>query len=277
MAEKNSVFDFVDYKAYLRFRMARMERGGRGFRSELARVVGCQTGYVTQVLSGSANFSLEQATKINKLLGHTRLEERFFMLLIDYARAGTSDLKRHFSELIEEAIASHLNLKERFQVKQALSEADQATYYSEWSYVAVHVLVSIPAYQTSESIARALDLPEAKVRRILEFLNMTGLVVEKGGRYGIGATRLHLGKDSPLLAKHHMNWRLQALAAMDREEENSLRYTSVISVAEADVVEIKRRFVKVLEEYNAIVKDSKDETLYCLVLDFFHPKRNSTP
>jgi uncharacterized protein (TIGR02147 family) len=268
MAEKNSLFEFVDYKAYLRSRMNRMERGGRGFRSELARTVGCQTGYVTQVLNNSANFSLEQAVAINKLLGHTRQEARFFLLLIDYARAGTADLKRHFAEIIEESVQNHLNLKERFQVKQSISEIDQMAYYGEWAYVAIHVIVSIPSLQTPEAIAKAIDLPEVKVRRILEFLIGIGLVVEKNGRYSVGINRLHLGKDSPLLAKHHINWRLKALTSIDREDEESLRYTSVISIAKSDALEIKRRFVKFLEEYNSVVKDSKDESMYCLTVDF---------
>jgi uncharacterized protein (TIGR02147 family) len=269
MAQKSSIYDYLNYKAYLRFRMEQMERGGRGFRSELARAVGCQTGYVSQVLNSDANFSLEQGVLINKALSHSVQEGRFFLLLIEHARAGNAELKRHFRELIEEAVQNHLNLKERFQVKQTLSEKDQMIYYGHWSYVAVHVLVSVPAFQTAPAISKALGLSESKVRRIIEFLLSTGLMIEKHGRYQVGTTRLHLGKDSPLLAKHHANWRMKALASLEREEENTLRYTSVISVSESDVMEIKRRIVNLLEDYNSIVKDSKEETSYCLTLDFF--------
>lgn len=273
MSNKNSIFDFRDYKAYLRFRMSTMERGGRGFRSDLANAANCQSGYVSQVLNSSAHFSLEQASGINKLLGHRRPEARYFLLLIEYARAGNTELRRHFSELIDESIQSQFNMAERFQIKQSLSEIDQMIYYGEWWYAAVQVLVSIPAFQSVESISRVLDLPEPKIREILEFLRSRALVLESNGRYRVGTTRIHLGKDSPLLNKHHINWRLQAMQSLDREQDGSLRYTSVISVSEADVVEIKRRLLKCIDEYNSIVKDSADETLYCLSLDFFCAKR----
>jgi hypothetical protein len=76
---------------------------------------------VSQVLNGKANFSLEQSQGINKLLIHNRDESRFFLLLVEYSRAGTESLRLHFLELIEEQMQRQLNLKERFQIKEVLS------------------------------------------------------------------------------------------------------------------------------------------------------------
>ena len=64
------IFDFKDYKLYLAKVEERRPLKGRGFRAELARIMGCQTAYVSQVLNGRANFSLEQAQAVSKLLVH---------------------------------------------------------------------------------------------------------------------------------------------------------------------------------------------------------------
>lgn len=273
MTEK-TVFEFRDYKAYLREIERRRPLNGRGFRALLARTTGCQTAYVSQVLNTAAHFGLEQAHSLNKLLLHTKDEARFFLLLVEYTRAGTPDLRVHFLEMMEELIQKQLNLKERFKVKELLSLEDQTEYYSDWTYTAIHMGVTVPELQSPEALAEYLQLPLLKVQKVLKFLVQTGLAsLHSSGRYRIGNARLHLGTDSALLGKHHTNWRLQAMNSLERETERDLHFTSIVSLSQEDVLQIKSRFVKEIEFYNAIVRPSKEETLYCLALDFFTLKK----
>jgi hypothetical protein len=108
------------------------------------------------------------------------------------------------------------------------------------------------------------------VQKILKFLISVRLITQsKGGRYQIGTARLHLGDDSGLVSKHHTNWRIQAIGSFERDDERDLHYTSVVSLSYGDIAEIKSRLIKEIDSYNSIVKDSKEETLCCLALDFF--------
>ena len=54
------LLDYSDYKAYLRA----ATDASRGLRTALARSLGCQTAYVSQILNGGAQLSLEQAEAI---------------------------------------------------------------------------------------------------------------------------------------------------------------------------------------------------------------------
>lgn len=92
----NSIFEYRSYKAYLRDWLAADEK--RGARTRLADAIRCHNGYVSQVLNGDAQFSLEQGELINRFLGHTKDQSSFLLLLIQYERAGTSTLKIHFDE-----------------------------------------------------------------------------------------------------------------------------------------------------------------------------------
>jgi uncharacterized protein (TIGR02147 family) len=273
MTKKYSIFEFKDYKAYVRSFESQLPKGGRGFRAQIARTCGCQLAYVSQVLNNSANFSLEQAVALNELFGHSRDESTYFLHLIEYTRAGSPKLKTHFLELMNELLKKQLNLKDLFKVKEALTQEDQVIYYSEWFFSAVHILVTIPKFQSSPVIAEALGIPETKILAVLRFLLKAGLVVEDKGRYKIGNARVHVGSDSPLLSKHHLNWRLRSMEVLHRDEPSDLRYTSVISVSEDDILKLKARLVKEIEAFNAIVKDSKEEQLQCLTLDFFNVQK----
>ncbi len=269
MANK-SIFEFKDYKTYIAYIETQPPHHGRGFRAELSRAAECQTAYISQILNGKANLSLEQAQNINKLLLHDKYESRFFLSLVEYARAGTKDLRAHFLELMNEQIQKQLNLKERFKVKEVLSLEDQSLYYSDWAYAAIHIAVTISNLSKAEDIVEYFKLPKIKVLKILKFLSSTGLINQKSGEhYEIGTARLHLGNDSTLLSKHHTNWRIQAMNSFERDSERDLHYTSVVSLSLEDVLEIKSRLVKEVDSFNAIIKKSKEEAVYCLVLDFF--------
>lgn len=264
------IFEYRDYKLYLQAVSKQRPGRGRGFRADLARAANCQTAYISQVLGGHAQLSLDQAYAISQFLIHSKEETRFFILLIQYSRAGSRELKAHFLELMEEEIKKQLNLKERFKIRHSLSQEDQATYYSDWTYAAVHIAVTVPKLQTAEAIGDFFELPPSKVQKVLKFLVATGLInQQRPGQYAVGPTRLHLPSDSPLISKHHVNWRLKAMNSLERESDTDLHYTSVVSLSQEDVLNIKTRLVKEIEAYNAIIKPSKEETMCCLALDFF--------
>jgi uncharacterized protein (TIGR02147 family) len=264
-----SVFEFAEYKAYLKEKIRGLPKGGRGFRSELAHALRCQTAYISQVLNAGAHFSLEQALTVNQFLAHSEEEARYFLLLIQYARAGTRELQNFFFKQMEEARARRSLIRERFKTAKELSTEDKLLYYSEWFYVGIHVLSSIPAYQSPQAIALYLKLPLAKVMQALEMLTHSGLVIQENGRYQVGETRIHLGSDSALISKHHINWRLEAIRALERGDAKDIHYSSIVSVSHDDFQKIKQLFIDVLEKYNKTIAASPEEDAACLTLDWF--------
>ena len=263
-----SIFDYTDYKKYLKDGLKQKPKGGHGFKSAMASAIHCQSAYISRVLNGGAHFSLEQAYALNGFLGHSEEEAEFFILLVSYARAGTQPLEKFFLRKINEILNRRLILKERFKIKMKLSFEDQAKYYSSWHFAAIHILLSIPQFQTKQVIAEYLRLPSSKVSEALNFLIQSRLVIREGERFKIGKNRIHLGSDSPLIAKHHLNWRLKAIQNIENEEED-LHYSSIVSISKDDLYKIKTNLIKTIEEFNDTVKKSKEEKLQCFTLDFF--------
>ena len=108
-----SVFDYSDYKAFLR------ELGDsrpRGFRKALAEATQCQTAYISQILNGHYHLSLEQAEAATQFLGLSKDEVRCFVLLVEIQRAGTPSLKQFFLSQLAELRERHLMIKERIGV-----------------------------------------------------------------------------------------------------------------------------------------------------------------
>lgn len=269
---KNSVYEYRDYKAYIKDFIHSKPGRGHGFKSQIAKSLNCHTAYVTQVLNKEAHFSLEQSEELNHLFGHTKEEARYFLLLVQYARAGTSKLKKHFQEELQIITEKRFVLKNRVDTKETLSTEDQSRYYSSWLYAAIHILITIPQFRTKEAIGEYLHLPLEKVASILEFLVSIGLVQQDGGKYKTGTHRIFLGNDSPMILKHHTNWRMKSIESLDKGIDKDFHYSSVVSLSQEDVDKMKEIFARAVEQGRSLVKDSKEEELYCMTLDFFNVK-----
>jgi len=264
------LYEFEDYKDFLNAKLDELDKGGRGSRARMSRFIGCQTAYTAQVLRGTAHLSLEQGESINEFLGHTEDQGTFFLLLIQWQKAGTQKLRVRFRKQLDELKKGRALLKNKLQVPAQLLEHYQMTYYSSWIFGAIHALVSISEFQTPEKISQRLGIEIRQVSDALEFLMQSRLIEKnKKGEIKIGNGQIHLGADSPFIRKHHLNWRLQAILAIENNPQNGLHYSSVISISKKDRHLIHQKLVESLKDLKSIVRESKEEEVYSLGLDFF--------
>ncbi|OFZ01781.1 MAG: hypothetical protein A2070_01290 [Bdellovibrionales bacterium GWC1_52_8] len=125
-------------------------------------------------------------------------------------------------------------------MKLTVNSGPAAHYYSAWYYSAIHLLIAIPEFQTKEALHRRLRISLKKVSEVLAFLLECGLASEDRGRYTPGITSIHLGNDSPTIAKHHTNWRMHAIQALEHETPEELHYSSAVSIAREYMPRIRK-------------------------------------
>jgi len=267
---ENEIYEYKRYKDYINDWLDDPKRGGgHGSRAKMSNAIGCQTSYVAQVLKSTAHFNLEQIDAINEFMGHNEQESLFLLNLLQHERAGTSRLKGLFRKQLDEILDSRLLLKNRLGVKQPLSSQHQAIYYSSWYFSVIHVIVSQPRFYTAKAIAEFLGLDLNIVNTTLQFLIEAGLIEKKGAGFKVGKTTIHLGADSPLISKHHINWRLQAIRSLEKNRKHDLHYSSVVTLSKKDVLKIRELLTKTIGQAKKIIKESPEEEVQCLSLDFF--------
>ena len=270
-----SIYDYQDYRRYLNDWVAAQKNHGHGMRLKFSKAVKCHTAYITLVLGGKSDFTLEQGTLISEFIGHDSGEKHFFLLMIQYERAGSVAVRTYFKTQMDEVLEEKRNLKNRLTFKKTLTRENQSIYYSSWHYAAIHMVISSPLHQTKTEIAQYFDLPLHRVGQILKFLVSVGLAEERGHKFVLGTATLHLEQDSPMISKHHSNWRMQAIQSLDRDAAHDLHYSSVTMISEKDAETIRRVLVNAIEEVRKNVKESKEEVCYAYGLDLFRMGRNS--
>lgn len=267
--KKASIYEYKNYKQYILDWMDKTPQQGRGQRKLLAEAIGCQTPFITHVLSGDYHFSLEQAEASARYLELNEHESEYFLLLVLKQRSGTKSLENFFSKKISEKCEEHAILKKRLNISETMSIEDQMTYYSSWHYATFHMAILIPELQTVEALAKYFPVPVARIISVLNFLTDQGLVEKRGNLYKIKKPVLHLEKDSPFLIQHHSLWRMKAIETIQSQRSENLHYSGVMSVSNDDYEWIREKLARLLEEVVERLKDSKDEKLASLCFDLF--------
>jgi len=264
-----SVFDFENYRAFLKQRIREMPKRGYGQFRKLSNYIGVHSTLISQIFHGTKTLSPEQAAGTCEFLGLTDLEAEYFLLLVQWDRAGNLSLKKILRKQLDALKKRALELVYRVQVKQILTEEQKAVFYSDWIYSAIWQMTAISSYGGIDLIAQALDLPKKKVKEAVDFLLSMGMCKTVKGKLKNGPTSVHLESFSPWIRSHHMNWRQKAMEGLHEEEAAKLHYTCPLTLSKSDALKLRDLIVKFIEQVNKVVDPSPSEELHCLNIDWF--------
>ena len=82
------IFEFADYKRFLKAFIKNLPRRGHGEAGRLAKSLGTNSTFISQILNGQANLSAEQAYKVAQHFAFNQIETDYFMNLVSMNRAG---------------------------------------------------------------------------------------------------------------------------------------------------------------------------------------------
>ena len=269
-----TLFEHAHYRTYLRSSLGPTDRRSGG-KSKFAKAIGCQPGYLTQILKDEAHLSLEQAELANHHLGHTEPEAHYFLLLVQKDRAGTTGLRAYFEAQLQDQRNRHLEVSGRLGQAKELSDEHRARFYSSWIYAALHVALTVPELQTPQALASYFNLPAGKVAQTLSFFEQIGLAVRDGQKYIATKTVVRLARQHDEILKHHAHWRQQAIESLEREQPLDLHYSGAVSLSEADIPRVKDLLLEAIKNALEIIKPSEAESVHVMNMDFFRlEKRN---
>lgn len=214
--------------------------------------------------------SLDQCELMSEFLNLTGEETEYFFDLQIYERASAPSLRKRYKRRID---AVRL---ERTQIKRAIGKAtseigevDQERFYSSYLYGLIHVLVSLPQFQTKDKLLGVLGVSSEVLDDLIQFLIRIGVLLLKGNLLLPGPLHVHLNKESKLIWRHHANWRLATLQKCEFGDKNNLHYSLVFSCSEQDAQLIREKILKQLSEINTRIADSKEEAAFVYCFDFY--------
>jgi hypothetical protein len=265
-----SVYQAKTYRDYVRASLAGGEGGRRGAVKRLAEHLRCHSTYVSQVVSGKADLSVDQAMRF---CGYCELpsdQTEYFLDLLQRDRAGTKEARAHFQTRIDRRLAELSDMKKRWQIAETLTAEQELKYYANWIPQAVHLYCQLPGSHTVESIAQALGLGTDKITKVIADLESLGYL--GNGPRGWRSLRdtVHLGKDSEITARSHVHWRLKTIAELtERSRLPGTHYSSVITMNDKAAREIDALILQHIDATRSVILPAPSESLYVYCLDFY--------
>ena len=268
MVDKISVFNYLKYTEFLDFQV-KSNKKIYGYKAQLAQAAGCQRSFISQVLKGKADISIEHAIGLSGFWALTELEEDYFINLVLLARTTNKKLKDRLHRKLENARRDSENLTKRITEKTVLTDERAAIFYSNWQYLAVTILISIPNFRTVATIASRLEVSERFIEKTLIELKELGMAHNIGPEWMATQSTIHLSRDSQYNTLNHSHWRQRALQNAFLSDEKDIHYTSVCTLTLADAEKIRQAVFQLIDESRKIVAPSKEEEMFCLTCDWF--------
>ncbi|MGZ6480175.1 MAG: TIGR02147 family protein [Bdellovibrionales bacterium] len=262
------LYTFNSYREFLKNRFP-PAGDGRGQRAKLAKHIGCQSSFISLVLSAKAHLSEDMAFAACDFLKLSPEELQFFLMLFHFEKAGSHKLRFHYQEQIHRVREKRAEVRSRVAADLEVDFAKQMRFFSEWLYIAIFTVVQIPEYRDERRIADKLHLSEGIVRASTTWMIENGFLKRERGVLAPTSQRIHLSGDSAFIDQHHRNWRNEAVRSLNRKTEADLHYSGSLSVSQADYFRIRELLLQAISNIEGILKPSKDEELVGIGLDLF--------
>jgi uncharacterized protein (TIGR02147 family) len=255
------VFEYLDYRAFLRDAYELRKARGRGFSFRaFSRMAGLKSpNYLKLIIDGERNLSDEMAPRFAKALGLGVDEARYFVQLVAFNQASSATER-------EVAYAKLAGFK-RYRSAHKL-ELAHAAYHSQWYIPAVRELAARHDFVAEpEWVAPRLRPPITKdeARQALETLfELELLVRDERGEVAQGEALLSTGAETRghHIATYHRTMMERARASIDEVPSAERDISSLtLCLGPAGLAQIKERiqkFRRELLELSALESDPRE-------------------
>lgn len=264
-----SIYEFNNYKTFLRKWLEAQPKQGRGLIKKMADHLRISSTMMSHILSGDKHFSLEAGNDLCAFIPLDEQEAEYFLLLLSYAKAGSFSLRERYKKKIQGEQKKAGEITKRVKADTELPNLAKTIFYSNWLYTGVRNITACPDFQDVDQIAKHLNLSRATIQKVIEFLLKNGLCLEKDGKIIPGPKQTHIGHQSPLVSRHHQNWRLQGFSKMIDVDDKNLFFTAPMSLSHETVELIWQKIPTFIEEIIKLVRPSPSEVVRCLNIDWF--------
>jgi len=264
-----TVYNYLSYKQFYNDWVLNQPNGGHGEYRRLAIAMDVSTTMISQVFKADKHLSLEIAAEMAEYLSLDDDESEYFLMLVEYERAGSYKLQSRLRKQLSLKQAAAKKLENRVKSNNELGEQEKVIFYSSWIYSGVRMLTDIERFNNANDIAEYLNIPKNQVQKVLEFLIANRLVVQEKNRLKMGPARTHVGSSSSLVSRIHQNWRIQGMNRLSLSDEDNFFYTGPMVLSQDIAEKIRLELPAFVERLNAEVLPSKSETVRCLNIDWF--------
>lgn len=269
MSKSFTIFTYNDYKKYFNAWVEQQPKSGYGEYRRVAQALHLSTTMVSQVFKADKHLSMEMAADLCDYLNLSDDEADYFLLLVEHQKAGSFKLRAKLERQIKKAQEKAAKLESKVKKDIELSDNDKTIYYSSWVFQAVRLLTDIDDFSDADEIAQRLNLPKNLIQKVIQFLLETNLCKREKSLLKMGPATTHIQAKSPMVSRHHLNWRLRGHQQMIFNDEKNFFVTAPMVLSQEVAEKLRQELPQLVQSIISEIGPSKSEVVRCLNIDYF--------
>ncbi len=267
-----NIFEYTNYREVMT-KYLDEQVGSRGYKASLARAIGCQGSYVSQVLVGKVHLTPDQAVALSDFWELGEQETDYFLALVNFERAGTDRLRKRISA--ELSHLKSLKIKPATQAKAEIVDpvelsAEQLNFYwSRWECSAIHEILRLEDHRNINAIASRLNLAVPLVKKILERLAEMDLVRLKGGEWHRLRAVEQLSQDETHAQNFHRSLRTRSNERLMYPDKVQMTVSTVDTIARSELPQLVKALQDAAKKQMDLSSHRNPDELMSLCIDVF--------
>lgn len=261
-----AIITFEGYREILDFKLKENSRV-RGYKTTLAKLLRIPNSYLSHVLSGTNNLSLDQAAILCDFWKFDKTDSDYFITLVSLERSTSPVLREHLQTRLDE-MRAQFNRYDALQLKNFSLDIEHALdYLSDWRLPVVHAAVNMPGYGSQEALATRLALSLEEIKTCLSKLAAFGLIEMVAGVWTLKQATIAVNIKMAKNVFHHA-MRDKAKSVYQRDDDG-IHSSLICTLSKSRYLELKekiREFIKSVEED---VSAPPEEEVAALLIDYF--------
>ncbi len=259
------VYQFSDYRRYLRSVLEkRCQQNPRYSLRAFARDLGLTPSYLSEVINGKRNLTLNQAGRFSENLLFTDKEMNYFSDLIQVEHSKSEKIR---------SIATRRISKIRDQSKFSEVELDAFNVISDWYHSAILELTETKEWKSDPKwIAKRLGISVIEASEGLSRLIRVGILAEVEGIVKKSKAKFKVGKDTPSTAirSHHKQILAKANVALEEQGLNEREFGSLTIAVPSDKIDDYKKLIREFKNNLHSLNEGQDcDEVYTLGIQFF--------
>jgi uncharacterized protein (TIGR02147 family) len=259
MKDMNIVYNYLDYRQFIKDRLARMRETDPSFsyRTFNEKAGLKSSGHIKLIMDGHRNIGKKIFYNVCKGLGLSERESRFFESLVRFNQASTlEDKERYYQQVLE-------GYPPRY-AKQM--EINQYKIFSHWVYVAILELVRVNSFKADPQWISAKIRPDVgivEIKHALHDLEELGLIASRpDGTYYRTEKMICTPNEvqSVTLAQFHEQMTNLAVEALKRDDVTEKEFSTLtIALSKEKIGVLKNKMQEFKKELHSLLEGHEDE------------------
>lgn len=267
-----NVYEYDCYRAFIKDWVQAHPRGPRGLYTKIAKDSGVPAVIISQTLSGSRNFSMDQAYAVAENVGLVANKQwDYFSLLVERDKSASQSFSSFVNKKILKLRSEHFKVSKLSFASKKLSKERAQIYYSDLNLCLTRAVVEICKGHYTQIISKLelIGINENLANQCLSTLVDLDLIQKKDNIFILKTKSFHLDKssDSFKLFKSMLHNFLRGRFGEVYAADN-INYHSISTLDDKTALDFKSDLLKLIKSYSKKVSVSEATSLHVLNLEY---------